>query len=387
MVENWLRTGLTTLGILIGVGSVVLLVSIGQGVKDDISRQIEGLGTNVVFIVPGKLDRNGQPNMMSTLGISTLTERDAATVSAVPGVEFAFPVMFVSGTVETDSGSFSTIVIAADSRIQSIGAQKVAQGRFFSPEDAARPACVIADEPKQEIFGSGPAVGKTLRIRDKPFEVVGVLEPLKPSLFAQGFTQSVIYLPYASARKSFPRGQVNRIFFRIGASEKPLPVIAKVKEALIRNHGGKEDFGVVTQEQLLGVVNRLLTIVQVLLAGISAISLVVAGIGIMNIMLVTVTERTKEIGLRKAVGARRSDIFSQFLTEAIVIACTGGAAGAAGAVGVCYVLGRVSPLVPVVTWWSLALAFGVCLAVGLVFGVAPAARAARQDPIEALRHE
>ncbi len=387
MFQNWLRTSLTTLGILIGVGSVVLLVSIGQGVREDVAAQIEGLGTNTVIVVPGKLGKSGEPNMMATLGISSLTTKDIDTVASIPEVEFAVPLMFVAGSVEIGANSHTALVVASHARMAAIGQEKVAAGRFFTESEHGEPVCVLADEPAREMFGTRSPIGKTVQVKDHSFRVIGVMEPTKPSLFAQMSAENIVYLPFEAAANMLKGGQINRIFFRIAAKSPPLQVVAAVNAALKANHGGKEDFGVVTQKKLLDLTNRLLSIVQTLLVGISAISLVVAGIGIMNIMLVTVTERTREIGIRKTVGATRKDIFVQFLTEAVTISFAGGGAGTLLAVVICYFVGKYTALQPLVTWQAIALAFGVCLSVGLVFGVAPAVRASRQDPIDALRYE
>jgi putative ABC transport system permease protein len=385
--ENWLRSSLAMLGMIIGVGSVVLLVAIGQGVVVDITKQIEELGTNTVVVVPGKLDKNGQPNFMATLGISTLTDQDVATVSRVPGVTACVPVMFVDGTVEKNKKSYPATVIASKAGLFDVMPRRIEAGRVFGPGDENQPLCILAHEPKREVFGAGNAVGETITVRNKPFRVVGVLKAEEESLFGQFSFANMVYLPIDSARTTFKGGQINRMFLKLDFKRKPEPVLAAIKQTMMANHGGRDDFGVVTFKQIMGAIYKMFNIVQALLVGISAISLVVAGIGIMNIMLVTVTERTREIGIRKTVGARRQDIFLQFLIEAVVLATTGGIVGTLLAAGICQVVGAYSPLKPLITGSAILLAFGVCFLVGIVFGVAPAMRAARQDPIQALRWE
>ena len=385
--ENWLRSALTMLGIIIGVGSVVLLVGIGTGVKVDVARQIEGLGVNTVIIIPGKFDRGGNPNMMSTLGISTLSEADCRAVARVPGVTLAVPVMFVFGSLERNNQSFGAFVIAAPAGIHSVWPTPISEGRFYTAAEEDKRVAVLAHDPKMDVFGDKPAVGKKVTIRGVEFEVVGVCREEEDSLFSMQSFGNMVYIPVVAAQKAFKAGQVNRIFAVIDYKVDPGPVKERIKQAILANHAGREDFGVVTQPQLMQAIFKVFNIVQALLVGISAISLIVAGIGIMNIMLVTVTERTREIGIRKTVGARRADIFQQFLTEAVTLSFVGGVIGTAVAAIICRFVAIYSPLKPVITPAAIALAFGVCFAVGILFGVAPAMRAARQDPIDALRWE
>lgn len=385
--ENWLRTALTMLGIVIGVGSVVLLVGIGQGVKLDVTKQIDSLGANFVGIVPGKLEPSGQPNFMATLGISTLTEKDVADLSALPGIKVCVPLMFVGGTVEHGKETYSSLVIASKAGIYDIRRYPFEDGRFFRTEEEDSDVCVLSNTPKHEIFGDRRAVGQSISVRGHPFRIVGVLKPEDESVLAQFSFTNVIYLPLAASKRSFHGGQINRIFMATDMKRAPDPILASIKSTMRANHGGKEDFGLLTQKQILGAIYKVFNIVTALLAGISAISLVVAGIGIMNIMLVTVTERTREIGIRKTVGARRKDVFVQFLTEAVALSFVGGVIGTILATGICAIIGANTALRPLVTPAAVFMAFGVCFLVGIVFGVAPAMRAARQDPIEALRWE
>jgi putative ABC transport system permease protein len=365
----------------------VLLIGIGTGVKMDVAHQIEGLGVNTVIIIPGKFDKGGNPNMMSTLGISTLSDADCAAVSRIPGVTLAVPVMFVFGSLERGGRSFGAFVIAAPSGIHSVWPTPIEEGRFYSAGEEDQRFVVLAHDPKEEIFGSKPAVGQKVAIRGVEFEVVGVCKKEEDSLFSMQSFGNMVYIPVAAARKAFKAGQVNRIFAVIDYKVDPAPVKERIKQAILANHGGREDFGVVTQPQLMQAIFKVFNIVQALLVGISAISLIVAGIGIMNIMLVTVTERTREIGIRKTVGARRVDIFQQFLTEAVALSFVGGLIGTGVAATICYFVAIYSPLKPVITPTAILLAFSVCFGVGIVFGVAPAMRAARQDPIDALRWE
>ncbi len=385
--ENWLRSLLTALGIVMGVGSVVLLVSIGRGVEEDIGRQIETLGVNTVIVVPGKLDRSGQPNPMSMIGISSLTWKDVRDLSNLPGVDQCVPLMFVYGAVERNGHSYSGFVVGCTPGIAAIRPRPFAEGRFFTDRELHARVCVLSSDPKDEIFGRDAAVGKEIAVQGVPFRVVGVLAPEESSLFAMFSFANLIYIPIEAAREAFHAGQVNRILVKSDYRVPPEVVLNRIRTVLFRNHHQREDFGILTQAVLLRAVYRVFNIVTWMLAAISAVSLLVAGVGIMNIMLVTVTERTREIGVRKTVGARRLDIFLQFLWEAILLSVTGGTIGVLGAALVCALVSRHTPLRPIVTAQAVAMAFGVCFAVGIVFGVAPAVRAARMNPVDALRWE
>jgi putative ABC transport system permease protein len=375
------------LGVTIGVSSVVLLIAIGEGVRRDIGRQIESLGTNLIFILPGRLDRRGHPNPMALAGISTLTEADVESLRRVPGVDLAVPLTIVGGTVEAGKLSASGVVIAAPPSIAELRLGVIGAGRFYGPTESEDRVCVLGPDIAEDLFPGRSALGHDVRVGTATFRVVGVLRPAEESLFAQGGFQSVAYLPYAAAKRAFRGGQVNRIVLRTTYKLPPDDVIGAVRKQLLDNRGGREDFGILTQPSLLAAIHRVFALVTALLVGIGAISLVVAGIGIMNIMLVTVTERAREIGIRKAVGARQSDVFLQFLTEAVALSSAGGVLGLGLAWVASAAIGRFSALHPAITWPAVLLALGVCALVGVVFGVAPALRAAALEPIAALGRE
>ncbi len=386
--ENRLRSSLTVLGVVIGVASVILLVSIGIGVKTDISQQIGNLGSNIVFILPGKLDRNGQPNPMSMLGISPLTNRDVLTLRKTPGVEACAPVTFVYGSVKHRDHSYRAFTIATTAAMAQIQRAGLSIGQFFNRSNEKDRVCVLGAEPWERIFPHQSPIGKIITVEGVPFRIIGCLkkQPGASQLFGNTFND-IIYLPYQATHAALPAGQINRIVVKISYHSNPDRTLNRIRSRLLQNHHGREDFGILTQHQLITSIYSVFNIVTALLTGISAISLVVAGIGIMNIMLVSVSERTKEIGIRMTVGARRSDIFRHFLLEAITLSLLGALTGVLLAEVICLIVAKVSPLHPLITMGTIGIAFGVCVAVGIVFGVAPAAQAARMNPIDAIRYE
>ena len=389
---NPLRSALTMSGIIVGVMAIVTIVAVLQGVKAELGKQVQGLGANLVLIVPSKLDENGQPNPAAIIGISSLTEDDVQKLARVPGVEKISPVAIVAGEVDyTISGANKVtypFVVGTNKAGVVMNPTPMAEGRYF--EDNERYVCILASKPRKELFGDGPAVGKMVTIQGHSWKVVGVLS--KPngdgSLGATMLgLNTLVYLPISTARAEIPGCQVNRIALQTDYKHPAENMIATMNSTLLAQHQGKEDFGVITQKRGLALVIRILALAQQLLVLLAAISLFVAGIGIMNIMLVTVTERTREIGIRKTVGARRSDIFVQFLVESVTVSLLGGGVGLLVSSGICALIARFSLLTPLLTPALVGMALGVCTLVGMVFGITPAVRAARLSPIDALRHE
>lgn len=391
LTQNWLRSVLTISGIVVGVVSIVTLVAILQGVKAELRRELEGLGANIVVILPSKLDENGQPNPMAMLGISSLTDVDVEALRRVPGVAQISPVVYVTGTVQAPDGRYVTAYVVGTNREGVVmNPTPLQEGRYFTERDENSSVCVLANQPALDLFGRGAPLGRMIRIQGRTWRVVGVLrKPADDGSLAGHLLglNNLIYLPVAAVRREIPGGQVNRIVLKTDYNHPADKMVAHMNAALRASHGGLDNFGVITEEKGLGLVIKVLNLAQSLLVLVAAISLFVAGVGIMNIMLVTVTERTREIGVRKTVGARRADIFAQFLTEAVTLSLIGGIGGLALAAAVCGAVSRFSPLTPQISTATVGMALGVCTVVGVLFGVAPAVRAARLDPIDAMRHE
>jgi putative ABC transport system permease protein len=388
LAENWVRSLLTITGIVVGVVAIVTLVAILQGVKSEIRRQVEGLGANLVLIVPSRLDENGQMNPAAMIGISSLTEDDVQTLTRVPGVERVAPVYIVAGTVELAHKEADAFVVATNRVGVEMNPTRLAAGRYY--DDNEGNVCILGYKPAHELFGDGPAVGKTVQVKNLAWKVVGVLGKPKGdgTLGSQMLAlNTLVYLPANTVKREIPGGQISRIVLQTDYKHPADKLDSTLNTAVKRSHGGRQDFGVITQQKGLALVIKLLNLAQSLLVLIATISLFVAGIGIMNIMLVTVTERTREIGIRKTVGARRTDIFLQFLTEAVVLSLLGGVIGIGASWAICAAIAHFSELTPQITPPVVVMALLVCSCVGIVFGVTPAVRASRLDPIVALRHE
>ena len=394
LAKNWQRSLLTMMGITVGVISIVTLIAIMKGVQVEIRNQVEGLGANMAIVVPGKLDENGQPNPGALVGISTLSDADVQALVRTPGVnsKTVSPVSLVSGLAEAGPEkapkSSSALVVATSKEGVVLNPAHLTAGRYF--EDSEQHVCILSEKPKHDLFGNTDAIGKDVRIAGKSWKVVGVLhKPDSESGLGSavlGLT-TLVYLPLEVVRKEIPGSQINRIVLQTDYTRPASQTVIAMNAVLLKTHRGHEDFGVITSEKALSIVTRFLNLAQDLLVLIAAISLFVAGISIMNIMLVTVTERTREIGIRKTVGARKSDIFLQFLMEAVILSLLGCCAGLVASKVICVAIAHFTALLPVIGPDVIFEAVTVCVAVGVLFGVMPAIRAGKLNPIEALRHE
>lgn len=385
-MEQWQRSVLSAVGIMVGSVAIVLLVSIAKGVRADITDQVKDIGVNVLIVIPGRIDPSGfSPNLT---GQSFLTEDDAVELSQVPGVIRTAPWTFVGGGVMNGSKSASSFLVATTPAWFAMHPTKLSEGRVFGqPEDAA-PVCILGSIAKTQLFGPGSAIGKKVTVNAHPYTVIGVTQDQssEQSLFSMGSFQNLVYIPYHHLKQIDSLAQTHRIMVQTEPSVAPKPLIKRLEDVL-GQHLDRQQFQVITEEDLLGLVYKLMSILTWLLTGLTSIALFVGGVGIMTVMLMSVNERSKEIGIRKTVGARPSDIFVQFLGEAVCVALAGGAVGLAFSYVVCLALLKWTPIKPLITGSTVLLAFGVCVAVGGIFGLIPAMKAARKDPVAALRNE
>lgn len=383
--RNKARSSLTMLGIIIGVSAVILLISVGQGLQSYITEQFETMGTNQIYVMPGQgLEGFGQgpPNFAG----SKLTLNHVEEIAGLGGPiktaaadnEIPFPVKYKGESlVSTIAG------VSAD--WMSMSEVEIGRGRGLTESDVdqSRNVAILGSSVIEELFGSTNPVGQKVTIGDESFKVIGELGKIGTQSIGVDFNNFVV-IPITSAQRVFGQDSVNMIVVQATSKDDIPEATARVEKYMLKQID-EDDFSVIDQSSLLETINSILGVLTAALGGIAAISLVVGGVGIMNIMLVSVTERTREIGLRKAIGAKPSDIMSQFVIEAIVLSAAGGGIGIAiGWLGA-FALDQFFPTT--VTMWSVLLAFGVSAAIGIIFGVAPAIRASRLDPIEALRYE
>jgi putative ABC transport system permease protein len=399
LLANKARSLLTMLGVIIGVASVVALLGLGSGASAAITDEVRSIGTNVLAIVPGSPDNRG-PGISTTAQTLTLADSDAIAALSLPVVGPA-PIFGGNTQVVAPAADKSTTVNGVTPVYQQIDSLTLASGSFIDTRHvrSAAQVVVLGNTLAHDLFGTGQAVGQTVRIKDQTLRVIGVLA-LKGS---GGIGQSIddqALVPISLAQQRLFGGRtpdgngwrVSQIRLSVINSQDIDPVQARISQVLRDRHelaadGTEDDFSVLNQASFLNTLTTITNLLTAFLAAVAGISLLVGGIGIMNIMLVSVTERTREIGLRKAVGARPRDILLQFIVEALVLSLVGGVIGLGLGSAIPLIVTQLGLLDAPVTLSSMAISVGFAMAVGLFFGIYPAQRAARLNPIEALRHE
>ncbi len=400
LYANKLRSALTILGIVIGVAAVIAMLSIGKGAQQSITSQIESIGTNLVYVSPGSVSTNGVASAPGSA--STLTQDDATAIAELSNVVAVAPVVEDRAQVVYMGNNTNTRLLGVTQDYQTVLNMTLAEGDFISDANvtARSSVVVLGSTVATDLFGDPvSAIDQSIRINSQTFRVIGVLTSKGGTGFMNQDDQIFVPLTTAQTRligNSTFRGakSVSTINVQVDSTTNVSSVEKDITSLLEQRHNvqpGADDFTITSQQDTLAAATSVTNTLSIFLGGIAGISLLVGGIGIMNIMLTTVTERTHEIGLRKAIGARRNDILMQFMVEAVTLSLLGGILGVILGWGIAKIIGGVqiagSAITPVVTLDSVLMATLFSLIIGLFFGIYPAARAARLQPVEALRYE
>jgi putative ABC transport system permease protein len=392
--RNKLRTALTMLGIIIGVGAVIVLVSIGQGAQSMVLDQISNMGTNMMYVMPGNLQFGGAA--LGAGAANTLTDEDVTAMEReIPTIAAASPVVNATSQLVFGNQNWFVRIQGTNEKFPTIRTWKVGEGEFFTDADvrSAARVIVLGKSVAEKLFPGLDPIGETIRVRNLPFRVVGVLTEKGQSMVGQDH-DDVAIVPYTTAERKLLGRQIlsiNQAMVSAISQEASGVTQRQITDLLRQRHkiaaGESDDFTVRNMTDSAQTFTQLTTIMTLLLGSIAAISLVVGGIGIMNIMLVSVTERTREIGIRMAVGARPNYVRMQFLTESLVLSLMGGLIGVLIGGGLSILVSKILGWPTLVSVLSVLISFAFATAIGIFFGYYPAHKAAALDPIEALRYE
>ncbi len=389
---NKMRSALTMLGIVIGVGAVITLLSLSIGAKDQINRGIEDIGSNIIMIVPGSVELSG------SIGTKPSERRGGTMLQAnylrpglaeeiqkkLPSGFYATCILMDARPVGHKDKRYFTNVLGTGETYPQVRDQKVAAGRFFNHKDRSRDVCVLGSFTARELFGELDPLGREIKVANHKLKVIGVLEEKGKSFLIDN--DDLVLIPSDLSARVFGKSESDYILVKAPSPEE-VSQAAEISRTVLSKTLEDTDFTIIPQTQMLSFAGGIAHLLTYLVVAIAGISLLVGGIGIMNIMLVSVTERTREIGLRKAVGAKPRNIMAQFLAEALILTITGGALGILLAVVGSKSLGSLLRIPEAITAWSVLLAFLFSFAVGIFFGIYPAFKAARLQPMDALRYE
>jgi putative ABC transport system permease protein len=396
LILNKMRSFLTMLGIIIGVGAVVAMLSIGIGAQQSVVQTVQDIGSNLIIITPGNPEEEENFGQQITMGVeqSKLKEGDLTAIEREATlITKAAPVVFNSSILSYMNKSTQSTVYASTENGRELYNMDVEKGKFYSRSDTSNSlnVAVIGQTVATKLFGNISPIGKIIKVDGQNFKVIGTLEERGTDTFGND-QDDFISVPVTTAQnKLYGMDSYNMILAQ-SISEEDIDAASEEIKTILRRYrnirpGESEDFSVQNQTQILDIVNTITSIFTVVISGIAGISLLVGGIGIMNIMMVSVTERTREIGIRKAIGAKNRDILIQFLVESIVLSVTGGVFGILFAVIISEILSRFTVLDTSITWVPIVIALSFSTIIGLFFGIYPAMRAARLNPIDALRYE
>ncbi len=390
--RNKMRSMLTALGIIIGVAAVVAMVAVGNGAQARITKQVSALGQNLLTVFAGSKKSGGVQSGLGSASTITLADAEAIT-REVPAVAAISPEVSTTAQAIANGRNWSTSVVGESKDYLKIRSWKLAAGSMFDERDvrSAAKVAVIGSKTANELFGPLNPIGQTVRIKNIPFTIIGLLESKGAGMGGMNQDDRII-IPYTTAMKRITGDKYLRsVNVQIATSDRMEIAQQQITSLLRQRHriadANDDDFNIFNQKEIADTVNSISTIITLLLGSVAGISLVVGGIGIMNIMLVSVTERTREIGIRIAIGAEPGDIRLQFLIEAVTLSLLGGLIGVLCGVGASRLVSIFADFNAVVSTSSVFLAFGVSSAIGIVFGFYPAYKAAAMNPIEALRYE
>lgn len=394
--SRW-RSFLTMLGVIIGVMSVVMIFALGEGLKRQVAGELKEVGTDSVVVRSGKIverDTDGnvsKVNLNDVFSQSSLTENDVETLRAAPQVSMLAPLAFLSAPVTTAEDAPITgevPIIATTPQIRDVLGRDVENGEFFTTPELDKNLVVLGPQIAKRIFGDDSPVGRIIKIKNTDFIIRGVMEETKPSPLdlVNADYNNALYIPFNTAKRL--NGNVlgiREIHLKLAETEDADKAVKSIDDLLATARLGVKDYSILQGKDYISILDNVFGVVTTFIGAVAGISLLVGGIGIMNIMLVSVTERTREIGIRKAIGATNQQILGQFLVEAIILTLIGGliAVGLSG--GLTVILRVYTDLQPFMQYKIVLIAMAVTLAVGIIFGLVPAAKAARKDPIESLR--
>jgi len=388
--RNRIRSALTMLGVIIGIASITAVLSLSSGASKVVSDQVDSIGSNIAIIRPGTTASNLktmlQPQIDLKYTSSTLTEKDIKTISEIPHVQAIAPLMVLNGLITADSTAPSdSSIIATTPEFAEISKIKVNDGQFLD-NGVNKNTVVIGRQLSINIFGTELSIGRTLTIHEQTFTVIGVLsrinEPINYNLVD---LDNTAIINFAVGKKiNNDVAQIQQININIDSITNQEKTISQINETILKNHNQEKDFSVLTGSQISQPTNQLFYAITGVTAIITIISLIVGGISIMNIMLMTVSERTREIGIRKALGANNTDILWQFLIESLIISISGGIVGYIVGYALAFGLSSFLTFSPIINWQIAAISMAVSLGVGILFGIYPALKASGKDPIESL---
>jgi putative ABC transport system permease protein len=381
-----MRSFMLLLAMSIGVAAVVALTSLGEGARGYVAGEFQALGTRLIIVIPGRSETGGvAPGVLSGETPRDLTLNDAEAVLRIPQVERVAPMVIGAAPITAGALEREAPVLGSSADLAPVHGFEVSRGEFLPAGELSRDTAmaVIGANIAHELFPGRDAVGQTLRIGDRRFRVIGILADQGRMIGLD--SQELVIVPVSAAQALFNTESLFRLLIQVRGREEMARVRDEVIETIRLRHQGERDVTVITQDALLATFDRIFTALTLTLAGIASISLAVAGVLIMNVMLVSVSQRTAEVGLLKAIGARQSQITALFLTEAILLSAAGAATGLVIGLVVDWIVGRIYPALPLhPPSWAIALAVITAILSGVVFGLMPARRAARLDPVEAL---